>query len=1029
MKNDNIFFTKTTEIGAKNEPIEMFATGNRITPQPSATSVREGTVAFSDGGDLCYTKKDKNGVGRWFSFGLKINFNELNFFRYTQSWSGIKGKYDGNVAIVLEAKGILISPLEISITTLNMSRNDKDIKYEINGIAKIVANPNNILAPLINPLVLEPLEKGIEWLKTLQNENNEIDVSWQLFSDNDLLKSSEQSRTNARMLLAQDYNALTLLFKTIILKYPNLPTNTTPSNSNKFSVGNKVKIPKTKLGENLTIKDSFVVDEAISMGQDYLYLTQIIDSNSILLDYELSNTGDYFDIEKDNLELYQETTLNSNKFKVGDLVVSETSGKIRQILELNNADNNNQIKTIKSNGVDDMDYLYYFPKDVYLYEEFKVGDIVYLYLKSSANESPNLAKYGARAYVNGYDLNLYDLSQSILSVQWLEVDTANGQPDGEYPLIDFKKQKLNLPSATVVDPKAIIDEIKIGDIVELNSNNLTRNYNVPTGSQAEVIGTYSIMEQIDIKWLNNKTPQANGKYYTRDFTKVKTPETSTLIPATERPDETIERLLSYETSEMWSTKPTVDEVRIAFFSKRRSKSQKLIISQAFGQFRVIDKDRQFWQEFETAYYNDEGRKPNYDLKYYYKYFIKPEFYKLIPETPVWQLSELNFQNWNDDLVFPMYFENILKDSNKVDALLNAYEDFLENAETMQSAVAVEKPTPTKTPNVVTHNSVVPNKTLEDLKKEYSDLIFLISVTSPLDFKEMTELKQEAEQIKAHINSTNLSIKDKMLKENNIFDELFSSSCIQPKHRYDLKPDPNGYAPDGTPTQLPKSIYDFTLTNDFENWFGNFQLSYQFRNSNFTEVPCSIVKNIHYEPQIVYHGTGQEFSYFDFSKFPIMYFAENYFYAEWFAQQKGQENGHDGFVYPFFLDIKNPLDLTHFGIDEITSQEFADWLYLQTGLEADELKINPALMKSNNPTYAWVYLRNGAEMLKVLSDTKLFDGIVYYEQNPPINPTANNYKTKGFIIFEPQSAKIVDPERHNLLLGSMRSFYLKRGGKL
>ena len=78
MKNENIFFTKTTEIGAKNEPIEMFATGNRITPQPSATSVREGTVAFSDGGDLCYTKKDKNGVGRWFSFGLKINFNELN---------------------------------------------------------------------------------------------------------------------------------------------------------------------------------------------------------------------------------------------------------------------------------------------------------------------------------------------------------------------------------------------------------------------------------------------------------------------------------------------------------------------------------------------------------------------------------------------------------------------------------------------------------------------------------------------------------------------------------------------------------------------------------------------------------------------------------------------------------------------------------------------------------------------------------------------------------------------------------------
>ena len=330
---------------------------------------------------------------------------------------------------------------------------------------------------------------------------------------------------------------------------------------------------------------------------------------------------------------------------------------------------------------------------------------------------------------------------------------------------------------------------------------------------------------------------------------------------------------------------------------------------------------------------------------------------------------------------------------------------------------------------VTLNSVNPTKTLEELEQEYSDLLFLISVTPTINFKEVSELKQQASVLKDEIDASVLIIKDKLLTENNIFDELFTASSVQTKHRYDIKPYADGFAPDGTPTMLPKSIYELTLTDNFESWFGNFQSAYQFKNSPYTEVPCSIVKNIHYEPQIVYHGTGAQFSFFDFNNFPIMYFAENYYYAEWFAEQKGAENGTNGYVYPFFLDIKNPLDLTHFGIDEITPQEFVDWLYLQTGLEADELKINPAILQSKKPTWAWVYLRNGEEMLKVLRDTKLFDGIVYYEQNPPIKPTERNYKTKGFIIFASQSAKIVDPERYNLLLPSMRSFYLKKGGKL
>jgi hypothetical protein len=295
---------------------------------------------------------------------------------------------------------------------------------------------------------------------------------------------------------------------------------------------------------------------------------------------------------------------------------------------------------------------------------------------------------------------------------------------------------------------------------------------------------------------------------------------------------------------------------------------------------------------------------------------------------------------------------------------------------------------------------------------------------------MSELKQQARALKDEIDRLGLIEKDVLLAENHIFDELFTASSIQPKHRYNLTPAIDGFAPDGTPTQLPKKIYEMVSTDQFEDWFGNFQLAYQFQNTSYSDVPCSVVKNEHFEPQIVYHGTGSEFSFFDFNKFPAMYFAENFSYAEWFANEKGRmEGGHDGYVYPFLLNIKNPLDLTHFGINKISPQEFADWMYLQCGLTPDELKMNKALLDPNVKNWAWVYLRNGSEMLKVLRDTKLFDGIVYFEQNPPIPPTAPNYMTKGFIIFDANNAKIVDPERHNVLLASMRSFYLKKGGKL
>ena len=837
MKKENIFFSDVAEIGATHEPIEKFATGNRITPSASATSVREGTIAFSDGGDLCYTKKDKNGVGRWFSAGLKFDYNKLKSFKFKQNWSGKKGQYDGSVWIEFSTRDD-IDPIRIDFTISRLLSEEVDISYVFEAtLYELSAQQGKTL---IQDLGSTAPADAYRWFDELERYLNSNYKAFRSGATLDDLKYDFYQLQNLVSKIAVDLK----------MKFPST-SSTTQSGSNPFP----------------------------NSGLKSIYS---------LSDFRLVN---FFDTK-----ITVDTPEKSEKFQ-------------RLIFELGGS--------------------------------------------------------------------------------WIGGDKTVHNTDFKYIVVTEKGEMTASDKAYYdITPER---EIFYDDIFE-------------TQTPAQNLSKY------------------NGY----------------------KPEELIEEFFAlYQINET----PTPDELYKALSSKRRTKQQKYVISACFGTFSMLYKNgmqKSDWDLFTEAY--SESMRLPFDANdtKYQKYAIKRDFSNISSETPVWQFSDLTSEGWNDDLVYPMYFEEKLKDPNFGVTLMDAYTKWYDakilaerssgtqTEKQTETVVTPPKTAPITTPKVenkVVHNSIVPDKTFQELETEYADLMFLISITPSIDFAEMSALKQQSRELKSQIDASALIIKDMVLQENNIFDELFTASSIPPKHRYDLSPDPNGFAPDGTPTQLPKSIFELTLTDEFENWFGNFQLAYQFKNSQYTEVPCSIVKNVHYEPQIVFHGTGDEFSFFDFSQFPIMYFAENYAYAEWFAQQKGSRNGHDGYIYPFFLDIKNPLDLTHFGIDEITPQEFIDWLYLETGLEPDELKINPALLSSNQPTWAWVYLRNGEEMLKVLRDTKLFDGIVYYEQNPPINPTAPNYKTKGFIIFEPQSAKIVDPERHNLLLPSMRSFYLKKGGKL
>jgi hypothetical protein len=78
-----------------------------------------------------------------------------------------------------------------------------------------------------------------------------------------------------------------------------------------FKVGDKVKLPLTKsVGDRYG--NSNAISTAIDKGQKYLYVVKIYPGDDrIDLWYQPKDSGDYFSISEDNIELYEEPTINS----------------------------------------------------------------------------------------------------------------------------------------------------------------------------------------------------------------------------------------------------------------------------------------------------------------------------------------------------------------------------------------------------------------------------------------------------------------------------------------------------------------------------------------------------------------------------------------------------------------------------------------------------------------------------------------------------------------------------------------------
>jgi hypothetical protein len=210
--------------------------------------------------------------------------------------------------------------------------------------------------------------------------------------------------------------------------------------------------------------------------------------------------------------------------------------------------------------------------------------------------------------------------------------------------------------------------------------------------------------------------------------------------------------------------------------------------------------------------------------------------------------------------------------------------------------------------------------------------------------------------------------------------------------------------------LNETVSENVLKNErFKAWFGN-----------------SKVVDSDGNPSVLYHGTSglkKEFDNFMFKIFPGAYFAVNKSYSEWFAKQK------DGYyLYQVFLRVENPIDLTGYGVDKVTYEDFITYLQIKYKINLPENNILKALSDNEGGIWAWRYLRFAPNWLKMIRDTGYYDGIVYYENNP--SDVINNKEnvTKAWLVFNGNQIKSADI-RNNTYSLFTDNIKLKQGGTL
>ena len=134
------------------------------------------------------------------------------------------------------------------------------------------------------------------------------------------------------------------------------------------------------------------------------------------------------------------------------------------------------------------------------------------------------------------------------------------------------------------------------------------------------------------------------------------------------------------------------------------------------------------------------------------------------------------------------------------------------------------------------------------------------------------------------------------------------------------------------------------------------------------------------------------------------------------------------MFKCYLRVANPLDLTALKVDKILYDEFVMYIKAKFGYDLPEAPMLKAQSEAFGGLWAWQYLRNAPDWLKLIKSKKDFDGFHYYENNPGDIQEGKENITEAWMVLDESQIKTADDRNTTYSLFS-KDVRMKKGGKI
>ena len=247
---------------------------------------------------------------------------------------------------------------------------------------------------------------------------------------------------------------------------------------------------------------------------------------------------------------------------------------------------------------------------------------------------------------------------------------------------------------------------------------------------------------------------------------------------------------------------------------------------------------------------------------------------------------------------------------------------------------------------------------------------------------------------------------------------------------------------GIKSELTFEEYLTVRTPEFKSFFGNWEQAY-FDNT-YSGV-SKIINPKTKEPMPVFHGTNVLFTEWKtYETNNAHYFAVKREMSDFFAsswETRTDKAGVDSraikalnpntgkFLYRCFLDIRNPIDFSKFGVEKRPIKDFL--LFLKINYNIGDYDFWTNLGKASGFTnetrvYAWQIIRLWQNFTKYVKTFTTYDGYIFYEYIPDTPFGGLDNASLSFCAFESNQIKFADAYEFNALSNDSRFDF---GGKL